>query len=155
MINEVRRVFFFLFFNFSQHVDYLIVQAEEVRIILPHLCFRFGDDLTYIPVWRRIKYHKLIRFRLMELTGLIPTGCSFWDSKLEFLPPRNRDETTECWNDPANEEKKHSSHATKTSHGNKVYFIFSHACESISIQLELSHLSHHQTLLLILGNLLH
>lgn len=34
----------------SQHVDYLVVQAEEVRIILPHLCFSFRDYFTYVPV---------------------------------------------------------------------------------------------------------
>lgn len=33
-----------------QRVDYLIVQAEEVRIVLSHLCLSFRDDLTYVPV---------------------------------------------------------------------------------------------------------
>lgn len=53
----------------SQLVDYLIVQAEEVRIVLPHLGFSFRDDLTYIPVWRRINCQKLIS--LMLIIGLI------------------------------------------------------------------------------------
>lgn len=36
--------------HFSQHVDYLVIQAEEVRIILPHLCFGFRDYFTHVPV---------------------------------------------------------------------------------------------------------
>ena len=29
---------------------YLIIQAEQVGIVLPHLCLCFRDDLTHIPV---------------------------------------------------------------------------------------------------------
>lgn len=69
----------------SQHVDYLIVQAEEVRIVLSHLCLSFRDDLTYVPVCRRINCQTLINFLLMELTRSIQ-NCSLETVNLKFFP---------------------------------------------------------------------
>lgn len=39
--------------NLFQRNLYLIIQAEEVSVILPHLCLCFRDDLTYVPVQRQ------------------------------------------------------------------------------------------------------
>lgn len=39
--------------NLFQRDLYLIIQAEEVSVILPHLCLCFRDDLTYVPVQRQ------------------------------------------------------------------------------------------------------
>ncbi len=40
-------------------VLYLIIQAEQVSVILPHLCFCFRDDLTYVPVQRQVSRQEL------------------------------------------------------------------------------------------------
>lgn len=69
---SAKRVFrIFADASLSQRADYLVVQAEEVRVVLPHLCFSFGDDFTYVPVWSRIHFQELI------------SSC-WWNSQFSF-----------------------------------------------------------------------